>query len=108
MLMSWKPLLVEERTFEDQSCSRAKLKLLLRCVVPMSKFTESLILLYNRTGWPLIIEDSIAFYDYPLALNEFQRDFGRVQKIISTELSDINFTWDHIQCNAAKEVKISK
>ena len=41
-------------------------------------------------GWPLIIKDSIAFYDYPIALNEFQRDFGRVQKIISTELSDLS------------------
>lgn len=84
MLMSWKPLLEEERTFEDQSCSKAKLKLLLRCAVPMSKFAEPLILLYNRTGWPLIIKDSITFYEYPMALNEFRRDFGIVQKIIST------------------------
>lgn len=88
--MSWRPLLVEERTFEDQFCSKAKLKLLLRCAVPMKKFTEPFILLYGRTGWPLIIKDSIAFYDYPIALNKFQRDFGRVQKIISTELSDIS------------------
>ena len=89
MLMSWKPLLVEERTSEDQSCSKAKLKLLLWCAVPMKKFTEPSILLYSRTGWPLI-KDSIVFYDYPIASNEFQRDLGRVQKIVSTELSDIS------------------
>lgn len=35
-------------------------------------------------GWPLIIKDSIAFYEYPIALNEFRRDFGIVQKIVST------------------------
>ena len=70
----------------------------------MSKFTEPLILLYNRTGWPLIIEDSIAFYEYPIALNEFRRDFGIVQKIIST-VWIIWYFHGHIGCNAAKEVK---
>lgn len=45
-----------------------------------------------------VIIDSIAFYDYPIALNEFQRDLGRVQKIIITELSDISMRSCIVKC----------